>query len=182
MATAAEVADWLGMSDRRVKDLRASGVLPGDAGAPYDLRECVRAYCRHIRPAAGKAAAGGSETGDTLDAARIRLTNAQADARLMLNAQMRGEAVLAGDLEAVVGAMVDGIRAKWLALPTRAAPLVVGLSGLAEVRDRLTELVHESCGDLAATEIVGAVTDRAARRAGRSLDGDADHASPGATA
>lgn len=182
MATAAEVADWLGMSSRRVKDLRAEGVLPGESGDAYDLKECVRAYCTHIRPSSGKNAAGGSEAGATLDDARIRLTNAQADARLMLNEQMRGEAVLAGDLEVVVGAVVDGVRAKWLALPTRAAPLVVGLFGLAEVRDKLTELVHEACGDLAATEIVAAVTHRAARRAGRGIDGDADSAAAGSTA
>jgi hypothetical protein len=100
----------------------------------------------------------------------------------MLNSQMRGEAVLTEDLEVVVGAVVDGVRAKALALPTRAAPLVLGLGSLAEVRDKLTELVHEVCGDLAASEIVPAVTDRARRRAGRSSDGDADISEAGAPA
>lgn len=178
MATVAEVAEWLGLSDRRVKELCAAGVLPKG----YDLKACVHAYCRHIRPASGKSAAGGSDAAQTLDEARVRLTTAQADAREMLNAQMRGEAVLAGDLEAVVGAIVDGVRAKILALPTRAAPLVVGLTGLAEVRDKLTELAYEACGDLAATEVVASVADRAARRAGRGLDGDADISTAGATA
>lgn len=179
-ATVAEVADWLGVSSRRVRELRADGVLPGEPNDPYDLKACVQAYCTHMRPAAGKAAGGGSEGGNALDAARVRLVTAQADAREMLNSQMRGEAVLTEDLEAVVGAVVDGVRAKALALPTRAAPLVLGLGSLAEVRDKLTELVHEVCGDLAATEIVPTVTDRARRRAGRSTDGDADISEAGA--
>lgn len=177
MATVAEVADWLGLSDRRVKELRAAGVLPS-----YELRECVRSYCAHIRPASGKAAAGGSEAAASLDEARVRLLTAQADAREMLNEQMRGESVLAEDVETVVGAVVDGVRAKVLALPTKAAPVVVGLASLAEVRDKLTELVHEACGDLAGAQIVSAVTDRARRRAGRSEGSATDHAEAGAAA
>jgi phage terminase Nu1 subunit (DNA packaging protein) len=182
MATVAEVADWLGLSGRRVKELRADGVLPGGSGEAYDIKECVRAYCAHMRPSSGKAAGGGSEAAQDLDAARVRLLTAQADAREMLNAQMRGEAVLAEDLDVVVGALVDGIRAKMLGLPSRAAPVVSALSGLVEIREALTELVHEACGDLARTEVVGSVTDRARRRASRNASGNEDTEAPGAAA
>ncbi len=182
MASAAEVGDWLGVSERRVKELRAAGVLPGASGEAYDLKACVRAYCSHIRPAAGRNAAGGSESAGGLDQARIEVLNEQRDRLRMLNAQMRGETVLAEDVETVVGAFADAVRAKVLALPTRAAPLVLGLPTLAEVRDKLTELAHEACGDLAASEIVATVHDRARRRAGRSAGGDADLPADGAPA
>lgn len=165
--TIADIADWLGISSRRVAELQAEGVLPkGDAKA------AVRAYCAHIRPAAGRSAAGGSDGAQDLDAARVRLLTAQADAREMLNSQMRAETMIGSDVEAVVGAVVEGMRAKSLGLPTRAAPLLVGLTNMAEIRDLLTGLVHETLTELASAEIVGKVEDRARSRAGRGLDTD----------
>lgn len=182
MSEAAEVADWLGLSERRVRELRASGVLPGSRNEAYDLRSCVRAYCSHIRPASGRNASGGSESAGSLDQARIEVLNEQRDRLRMLNEQMRGDTVLAEDMDTVVGAYADATRAKVLALPTRAAPLVLGLTSLAEVRDKLTELAHEACGDLAASEIIASVQDRARRRAGRGAGGDADIPTDGTAA
>ncbi len=173
MVGAAGLAVLLGLSERRIRELRDQGVIPEAGKGQYRLGDAIPAYCAHIRPAAGKGAAGGSEAGSALDQARIEVLNEQRDKLRMLNAQMRGETVLAEDLEMVVGAIVDGVRARILALPTRAAPLVVGLETLAEARDKLTELAHEACGQLASTEIVVSVQDRARRRAGRGSDGDA---------
>lgn len=179
---AAVVGDWLGLSERRVRELRDDGTIPGLPGGKFDLREVVRAYCAHIRPASGRASSGGSASAATLDQARIEVLNEQRDRLAMLNAQMRGETVLAEDMESVVGAYADATRARILALPTRAAPLVLGLGALAEVRDKLTELAHEACGELAAREIAAAVYDRARRRAGRGAGGDADIPQDGAAA
>jgi len=180
MATAAEVGEWIGVSSTRITQLRAEGVLPGRGS--YDLKACVQAYCAHMRPASGRAAAGGSESAGSLDQARIEVLNEQRDRLRMLNEQMRGETVLAEDMESVVGAYADATRAKVLALPTRSAPLVLGMGSLAEIRDKLTELAHEACGDLAASEIVATVHDRARRRAGRSTGGDADIPTDGTAA
>lgn len=180
MATGAEVADWLGLSPPRITQLRAQGILPGGKGEEFDLKACVRAYCAHIRPAAGRNAAGGSASAAGLDQARIEVLNEQRDRLRMLNGQMRGDTVLAEDMEAVVGAYADATRARILALPTRAAPLVLGMASLAEIRDKLTEIAHEACGELAAQEIVGTVYDRARRRAGRGAGGDTDIPADGA--
>jgi hypothetical protein len=180
MATAADVADWIGISTRRVQTLRAEGVLPGEAGEDYDLKACVTAYCTHIRPASGKAAGGGSEAAGSLDEARIRLLTAQAEHREMLNEQMRGEAVLAEDMEVAVGALIDAARAKVLALPTKLAPILVGLSDPAVVREKLTEGVHECCGELAAGPAASSVRHRAKQRAGRLQGAGEDRAEVGA--
>jgi phage terminase Nu1 subunit (DNA packaging protein) len=172
--SASELGSILGISERRVRELRDQGSIPDAGAGKYRLGEAVRAYCATLRPATGRGAAGGASSAADLDAARIRLTNAQADAREMLNAQMRGETILAEDLEVVAGALCDAVRAKVLALPTRAAPLVLGLASLPEVREVLTGLVHEACADLAASAIVTTSEDRAARRAGRGLDDEED--------
>lgn len=173
LLSASELGGLIGISERRVRELRDQGTIE-DTGGKYRCGDSIRRYCASLRPAAGKSAAGGSVSAADLDAARVRLLTAQAEAREMLNAQMRGEAVLAEDLEVVAGALVDAIRAKLLALPTRAAPLVLGLASLPEVRDVLTGLAHEACADLAAESIVTTAEDRARRRAGRGLDDEED--------
>lgn len=50
MATQAEVAAHLDLSDRWVRKLLADGVLPGSKGkGGYDLEDCRLAYIRHLR-------------------------------------------------------------------------------------------------------------------------------------
>jgi phage terminase Nu1 subunit (DNA packaging protein) len=171
--SSADVADMIGISSRRVKELRADGVLPGAPRDPYDVRACVRAYCSHIRPSAGKAASGGSDAAVDVDTARVRLMTAQAIAREVLNTQLRGESVLNEDMEAIVGAVLDGVRSKLLGVPTKAAPHLLGMSNLAELRDKLTGFIHAACDELAdAGAVCDSVTDRARRRAGRGAAGE----------
>jgi hypothetical protein len=182
MTTVAEVAEWLGISGRRVKELRAEGVLPGSAGDEYDLKACVQAYCRRIRPAAGKAAAGGSDSAEELDANRARESRLRGDKLELINAQLRAELVPADEMETVMGQAFDAVRGKVLALPSRAAPLILGCKTALEIQERLTELVHDACGDLASADAVATVKDRTRRRAGRGAGGgeDAEEASTAA--
>lgn len=180
-ATVAEVADWLGVSSRRVRELRAEGVLPGAPNDPYDLKACVRAYCSHVRPASGRNAAGGADGANALDQAKIAVLEEQRERLALLNEQIRGDAVQTGDLEAVIGAVLDGIRTRVLAHPRRATPLLVG-KGEAEILEILTEEAHGICGDAAAIQLVAAVKDRARRRASRGANGDEADAEDGAPA
>ena len=162
--SAAQLGAIVGVTARRITQLRDEGRIPALPGGRYRLGEAVAAYAAILRRAAGVETPGqdgGGVSGADLDAARVRLITAQAEAREMLNAQMRGEAILAEDLEAVAGALCDAVRAKVLALPTRAAPLVLGLKTLPEVRDVLTGLAHETLADLAAAAIVTTEEDRA---------------------
>ena len=167
--TTAELASWLGISTRRVKELRADGRLPGGSGDPYHLKECVQAFCRAMRP--DKRGTPG-EDGDLppLDAAKLRVYAARADALEMLNDQMRGATVLADDMVIVVCALLEAVRAKMLAIPTKAAPVLVGVKVVADVRDRLTDLVHEALHEIADAEpVCDTVRTRARDRAGRAV-------------
>lgn len=150
--TAAIVADWLGISSRRVKDLRAEGVLPGIAGEKYDLRACVTAYCRHMRPTTGRAASGGSGAVETFDAARIRLLNEQADKLAMENERRRGELVEFGPAVKAFGQHLSTIRSRLLALPSEQAPALHRCKTAAEVQGRLTDVLHDLLSELSGPE------------------------------
>ncbi|MBP0446716.1 hypothetical protein J8J14_18220 [Roseomonas sp. SSH11] len=153
MATQAEVAAHLGLSQQAVSALIQRAILPGAAGkGGLDLDACRLAYVRHLREvAAGRASA---ESGEGLDLVqeRARLAAEQADATAMKNAITRGELVPAGDLERVFGALVSSARERFLALPYKAAPLVIGKATPVEAQAVLTDLVHEALLILASGE------------------------------
>ncbi len=152
IVTAAEVAAWLGISTRRVKELRADGVLPGTSGAPYDLQACVLAYCTHMRPAKGRAAAGGSDAAMTFDEARIRLLNEQADAQAMKNAATRGELIPASYVLRVIETDYSRVRTRLLAIPTSNAPRLCRIKGPPEMETAIYDLIVEALEELSNPE------------------------------
>ena len=166
IVSAAEPGSVIGISERRVRELRDGGVIPDNGHGQYVLGEAGRAYCAHNRPASGRTAAGGSEAAGNLDEARIRLLAAQAEAREMLNEQMRGEAILAEDMEAAVGALVASTRAKLLALPAKLGPVLAPIADPMEVMGRLRAALYEALAEMAAGPAAESVMHRARERAG----------------
>lgn len=171
--SAVDFGELVGVSERRVRELRDQGVLASNARGWFAVTN-VTPYCNRIRPSQGKAAEGGSEAGNTLDAARVRLVTAQAEARELLNAQLRGEAVMAEDVEVIVGGTFDAVRAKLLAVPVTAAARLQGVTDQAAMRAEIAALVENALAELAKTEVVGTIKDRARRRAGRGVADDTD--------
>jgi phage terminase Nu1 subunit (DNA packaging protein) len=166
------LASLLGVSERRVRELRDEGVIPDNGHGQYRLGDAIPAYCGHIRPASGKAAKSGSDAADELDTNRARESRLRGDRLELINAQLRADLVPADEMEAAMGQAFDAVRGKVLALPSRAAPLLLGSRTAIEIQDKLTELVHDACGDLAASEAVATVKDRTRRRAGRGAGGE----------
>ncbi len=56
-----EAAEWLGVSDRRLRQLQKTGRLPSFGRGAVDLRALVQAYCRHMAEVAAGRRAGLSE-------------------------------------------------------------------------------------------------------------------------
>ena len=50
MATQTEIADWLGVSDRTIRQMMRDGILDGKKGRNgYDLKACVQQYIHHLK-------------------------------------------------------------------------------------------------------------------------------------
>jgi phage terminase Nu1 subunit (DNA packaging protein) len=86
---------------------------------------------------------------DPLEAARIRKLEAQAEVAEIEAAHRRGEIALIEDVAEAVGQVFDRVRTKLLALPSKAAPMVVRAGGLAQARDVLDGLIYEALAELA---------------------------------
>lgn len=178
--TAGQLARILGVSERVILGRKADGRLPVSASGAIDLAAIVQAGVSAL--AADQARAAGNDAADDLDTNRARESRLRGDKLELINAQLRAELVPADEMEAVMGQAFDAVRGKVLALPSRAAPLILGCKTALEIQERLTELVHDACGDLASADAVSTVKDRTRRRAGRGAGGDADVEEAGAAA
>ena len=120
--------------------------LPAFDGAPTEVWDDVSA----------EAPIAAEDAGTDLDlvAERARLASAQADRVEMQNAVTRASTILKQDAVTAMQASITNSRARLLALPTRAAPLVIGMTSPAAIRDVLTELVHEALAELAMTRLM----------------------------
>jgi phage terminase Nu1 subunit (DNA packaging protein) len=109
-----------------------------------------------VERAVHAAAGGEAGAGDTaaLTAERARLARLQGDAQEMKNAEQRGELLPRDEVTAAVVAAFTRVRARLLALPTRAAPLVASKRSLPEIKALLTELVYEALRELSETRVV----------------------------
>jgi hypothetical protein len=174
------MARILGVSERVVLGRKADGRLPIAASGAIDLAAILKAGVTAL--AADQARAAGNDTADDLDANRARESRLRGDKLELINAQLRADLVPADEMEAVIGQVFDAVRGKVLALPSRAAPLILGCKTALEIQERLTELVHDACGDLASADAVSTVKDRTRRRAGRGASGEPDAEEAGTAA
>lgn len=156
MATQAEIGVHIDVSQARVAGLIRRGILPKPAGrAALNLDDCRVAYIRHLREvAAGRAPAeeGGEDTLDLVKE-RARLAKEQADGQAMKNAQARGKLIPKAEVVTAMQAVFSQCRTKLLALPTKAAPLVIRSRSLGAIKATLTDQVHSGLAALAVMRV-----------------------------
>jgi phage terminase Nu1 subunit (DNA packaging protein) len=107
MATQAQIAEHLDLSERRVRDLVAEGVL----GKGADLDQCRVNYIRYLR---GGTSGNHTGAGLKLTDERARLAKLQADKVEIELAELRGEVVRADDVVRVMQAHIMDLPFFWV--------------------------------------------------------------------
>lgn len=148
--SAGAIAAVLGVTERVVTARRQDGRLPRLADGRIDLHAVISAG---VAALAKQQRSGDGEELD-LTAERARLAKEQADAQEMKNAITRGELVPQTDIVAGMQVSFAYARARLLSMPAKIAPRIVGITSLAEVRDIVTDHVHECCAELSATRAI----------------------------
>jgi hypothetical protein len=149
MATQTEIAKHLDLSVRKVRDLMADEIIPKDGS----LDECRVAYIRSLRE---KAAGRGMSGSGDYESEKLRLTKAQADneeqkarkSELEVKV-LEASLIRAEDVDRVWGGMIAAARAKFLAIPSKGASLVLAAESRIEAEDILRGLVYEGLRELA---------------------------------
>lgn len=125
MATQVEIAKHLDLTDRMVRELQSTGIIPKGGS----LDECRVAYIRSLRERAIKRERPVSASDEELAIEKLRLTRAQADKaekesekiQLDLDVQ-RGKLLPSEEVETDWSNFFALVRAKLMAFPARIAP------------------------------------------------------------
>lgn len=136
--TSKVIAEWLGVTERRVRQLRDEGVISEVRPGLYALRPTVSKYITYLRK-------GSSD----LNEERAKLTKAKREAAEMENDRLRGELLEAGEIEKGLRAMNLNIRSRFLSIPAKLAPALVAANGeQAAIYDLLKRAVCETLEEL----------------------------------
>ncbi len=142
MVGRATVAAHLDLSTVTLRTLVETKVIDDAEPGQMDLDAARINYIRHLRSQAG------GRGGDSLSRERARLASEQADRAARENKLASAEVIERRDVIAILTAGFGAARSRLLGIPTRVAPLVVGLP-VNEVRAKLRSEIEEALEGLA---------------------------------
>lgn len=157
MATIAECAEHLFIDERTLKRHLDEGNVTRKGRGAYQLDEVRREYLTYLKSAASGRA---QETNSKRVDAGTRKDDAIAEKYEIEIAQKRGELLLRSEVLAGLSAVFGRVRAKLLAIPSKLAPMLHGLSTVAEVQEKLSDAINEALEELAGTVVAGVSEDR----------------------
>ena len=137
MVNQKEMARWLSLSDRRIRDLTAMKVLHQTTKG-YDLHAAVTAYITFLRT-----------TVSTVSDERARLLKSQADMADLKVRERTGELVQRDAFEQAVFVIVRQSREALQNLPSRLSGILAAESDQARIFALLTKEIHQALEELA---------------------------------
>lgn len=130
------VAQYLDLSERRVRQLRDEGVLEEKAPGLYDLRSSVRRYINYLRGDKGGKA--------DLNEERAKLTKEKRIAAETENKVRNGKLYRKSDITVGMTTVVMNLRSRLLALPNKLAANIAKLDGdEGKIMDLLQSSLYE---------------------------------------
>jgi len=131
-----EMAHWLSLGDRRVRDLTTMKVLTMTPKG-YDLSKAVPAYITFLR----------AKTGSVSDE-RARLLKSQADMSELKVQHRQGELVTRESVEAATFTAIRAARDRLFNIPDRVAGLLAAETDQHKIHAMLTKEIHQMLEDL----------------------------------
>lgn len=137
------LAQLFGVTQRRVQQLAADGVIEKGERGEYPMLACVKGYVSFLQEAANRV---GGDNEEILKS-RARYERARADQIEMDVAVRKAELLFAADVEDEMTAMVANFRARVLATPSAVAAQGAGMRSRAKpealIRDKIYEALDE---------------------------------------
>jgi phage terminase Nu1 subunit (DNA packaging protein) len=113
----AGLAQLLGLSSARLRELARDGLIIRSGRNRFDVRQSLARYVARLRDHAAQA--GRPTSGEDLRDQKIRQARLAADKLEIQNAVLRGDMLPAGEVERAWAGMLRDVRAALLAVPTR---------------------------------------------------------------
>ncbi len=135
-----------GITPRRYRQLASEGILPPVVKGEIDVAKATRALLDYYR----KLLQGQGSL--TLTDERARLTKIQADRKELQLQKERGELIHVETAMKMWGSVIQQIRQKLLAIPTKASPILHGAKTIAETKETLEKFIFEVLEEITETE------------------------------
>ena len=133
------IAAVLGLTTRRVRVLIQLG-MPKVKRGRYNLAECVQWYVNYRVKAASHAS--------RMDNARLRKLRAEAKEKELKISTMEGKLIPVDEVVKTWSNITAAMRAKLLAIPTKAAPMILSITKQAEAQEILKSYIYEALDEL----------------------------------
>lgn len=167
-----QLADVIGKTDKTVQVWLDEGMprvsTAGQSGdSVYDTAEVIRwMIAREI------GSVGEDGTVIVLEAERARLTKEQADKAAMVNEMMRGDTVKISVVAQIISTVIVNAKTRFLSIPTKAAPLLLGCKTMPQAREVLERFINEALNDLSTLSAANMAGDSAIVAAAADLDSE----------
>lgn len=151
--TEVELAEYLGLSTRRIRQLVKEGVCVKSQRGRYDLKGSVLGYINSIRQ---------DDRQKTTDIEKLKLTR---EAEQLMHERLKKRKTelevsklekkmhTSEDVEYFWNAMVLAAKAKITAIPVKCAPVLVGIEDRKEIQSILKREISEALSELANYDI-----------------------------
>lgn len=143
-----ELAALLGVSTTRLRQLVLDGVLTRTARGQFALPAATQAYCQHMRDRVLGRSGPDPLSGEVSE--QERLVRAKADLAEFELKKKRGDVVDAESVAQWWDSIIFAAKTRLLGVPSRAAPLVFGVTSLPAAQAVIENLITESLNELSA--------------------------------
>ena len=137
--TSKVVAQWIGLTERRVRQLRDEGIITEERPGLYDLQKTVLKYIKYL----------GGTGKESLQTERMKLTAEKRKAAEMDNQLRSGSMHSTEDVERGLKTLCLNIRSRLLILPAKLSPMLATKTNQAEIFDELQKAIYEALDGLA---------------------------------
>jgi phage terminase Nu1 subunit (DNA packaging protein) len=142
--TVKEVAELFNVDERWINRLNKEAGLPKQERGKYDLKQVIPFYVNYLRCQIEEARHGS----ETESQARTRYYQIQIELKELELARRRGEIAAIEDLKLVMGEILRAIRDRFLTLPRRLAPELIGCD-IADIEEKLEIEISKDLNDTA---------------------------------
>lgn len=143
--TSKAVGEWLGITDRQVRNLRDQGVLSEVRPGVFDMKVCVRQYLNFK--------IGNKDDQARLVAARAEREETRGKIEKMRMEEAQGDLHRTEDVERALKTIFANFKNRLEIVPTKYASTMAQLTDPAEAHDILQKAVQEALVELSDPEI-----------------------------
>lgn len=146
--TAAVVAGWLDITERRVRQLRDQKVLIEERPNLYDLKDCTHRYIEFLRKD------GTEDAAVDYNQERAKLVRAKREKEELELERQKGELHQAEDVKIIITDMLIRFKTRLMAIPAKQSPILSKKTDQSEIFKILKKATDEALAELADYDIL----------------------------